>query len=214
MKQVAQAIWRELLPYAPVFTTSEVADVAGVSLPNASRDLGNLVEDGMVARVRRGLWAVPSHPDFSPYAVIPHLFGDQQEGYLSVLSALNLHGMIDQIPRVVQIVTTGQRSRLETPVGTFEFHQLHPALFGGFGPYRDMGNFDIATPEKALFDTLYLSARKGRRFSHLPEMEIPTGFSPALLEEWIAKVEYEPLRLAVYERWKRLDERAGLDLTR
>lgn len=210
MKQVARAVWNELLPSAPVFSTSEVADVAGVSLPNASRDLANLAGEGMVTRVRRGLWAVPGHPDFSPYAVIPHLFGDQREGYLSVLSALNLNGMIDQIPRVVQVVTTVQRPRLKTPVGTFEFHQINPALFGGFEPYRGMGNFDIATPEKSLFDTLYLSARKGRRFAYLPELELPDDFSRAALEEWIARVEYGPLRLAVVARWERLVDRADL----
>jgi len=33
-------------------------------------------------------------------------------------------------------------------------------------PYR------IATPEKALLDTLYVSTRKGRRFRSLPELDL------------------------------------------
>lgn len=206
MKQVAHAIWQELLPVSPVFTTSEVADVAGVSLANASRDLALLAEEGMVARVRRGLWAVPMHPDFSPYTIIPRLFGSHPGGYLSLLSALNLHGMIDQIPRVIQVISTRQRSRLDTPIGSFEAHQIQPALFGGFEPYHSE-TFDIATPEKALFDVLYLSARKGRRFSHLPELELPSDFSAGLLEEWIDKVEHTPLRLAVAGRWASVRKR-------
>lgn len=204
MKQVARAIWNELLPYSPIFTTSEVAEIAGVALPNASRDLAGLSTEGMVTRIRRGLWAIPTHPDFSPFSVVPHLFSRKREGYVSLLSALNLQGMIDQIPSVVQVITTNQRPRLKTPVGTYEFHQIHPVLFGGFGPYRGTGDFDIATPEKALFDTLYLSARKGRRFANLPELGLPGVFSEVTLEEWLDKVEYEPLRLATKERWDRL----------
>lgn len=210
MKQVARVIWSELLPLSPVFTTSEVAATARVTLPNASRDLAVLAEAGMVTRIRRGLWAIPAHPDFSPYAVVPHLFGGEREGYVSVLSALNLLGIIDQIPRTVQIVTTNQRPPLETPVATYEFHQIHPAVFGGFEPYRGTGNFDIATPEKALFDTLYLSARRGQRFAHLPELELPEGFSGAALEEWVARVAYEPLRVAIASRWERMRVRERL----
>ena len=113
MKQVTKVIWNELVPYSPVFRTSEVAEIAGLAPSNASRDLAKLEDEGMITRIRRGLWAVSTHPDFSPYAVVPRLFEGEEEGYVSLLSALSLHGMIDQIPRVVQIVTTAQRPRLE-----------------------------------------------------------------------------------------------------
>ena len=214
MKQVTEAIWNELLPFAPVFTTRQVAEAAEVDLSNASRDLRRLEGQGMITKVRRGLWAVPTHPDFSPYAVVPHLFRDEGMGYVSLLSALNLHGMIDQLPRTVQVVTTRQRADLDTAVGTFEFHQVDPDLFGGFGPYRRTGNFDIATPEKALFDILYLSVRKGRRFRHLPEIELPEGFSPETVEGWIERVSFGRLRRAVEARWKGLGEEPRSDAGR
>lgn len=210
MRQVAKVIWSKLMPHSPLFTTSEVAEAAGMALSNTSRDLARLEKEGMITRIKRGLWAIATHPDFSPYAVVPNLFEYDEEGYVSLLTALNLHGMIDQIPRVVQVVTTTQRPRLETPVGTYEFHQVQPELFGGFGPYRGTGNFDIATPEKALFDTLYLSARKGRRFSHLPEVEIPEGFSSMEMDAWIALIDHDPLRLAITDRWKKFAGRSGI----
>lgn len=204
MRQAAKVIWNELLPSSPVFATSAVAELTGSTASNVSRDLGKLEEEGMITRIRRGVWAVVHHPDFSAYSVVPHLFEGEEAGYVSLLSALNLHGMIDQIPRVVQVMTTLQRSKLRTPAGTYEFHRIQAELFDGFGPYRGMGNFDIATPEKALFDTMYLSARKGRRFAHLPEIEMPTGFSPTAVEEWISRVGHEPLRRAIVRRWRRL----------
>jgi predicted transcriptional regulator of viral defense system len=206
MTGVARAIWTEMLLTSPVFTTREVAEAAGVRPSNASRDLARLEEVGMVTKVRRGLWAIPNHPDFSPYAVVPRLFSDDDEGYVSLLSALNLHGMIHQIPPVVHVMTTKQRADLVTPVGHYDFHQIQPDLFDGFGPYRETGNFDIATPEKALFDTLYLSTRKGQRFSHLPEIELPDTFSWVQLEEWTNRIELDPLRIAVRERWTALRE--------
>jgi predicted transcriptional regulator of viral defense system len=201
MKKVAQIVWTEMLPLSPVFTTAEVAERAGVALSNVSRDLAELEKSGMLLRVRRGLWAVQGHPDFSPYAVMPHLFTERPGGYVSLLSALNLHGMMEQIPRVVQVVTTGQRAKLRTPVGTYEFYQIAPKLFGGYGLYRRTGNFDIATAEKALFDTLYVSARKGRRFAALPELEFAEGFARSEVERWIMRIDHPPLRTAVRERW-------------
>jgi predicted transcriptional regulator of viral defense system len=201
MKKVARIVWNELLPVSPVFTTAEVAERADVALSNASRDLAELEQGGMLVRVRRGLWAVEGHPDFSPYAVVPHLFLDRPGGYVSLLSALNLHGMMEQIPRAVHVVTTGQRPRLRTRVGTYEFYRIAPKLFGGYGLYRRTGNFDVATPEKALFDTLYFSARRGRRFTALPELEVPGGLSQSEVEHWIERIDHPPLRTGVRERW-------------
>ena len=207
MRRTARSIWNDLMPRSPVFSTSEVADAAGLALANASRDLRRMEGDGMVTRIRRGLWAITTHPDFSPYAVVPHLFENPKEGYVSLLSALNLHSMIDQIPRVVQVVTTTQRPCLKTPVGVYEFHQIQRQLFDGFGPYRRTSHFDIATPEKAFFDAMYLSARKGRRFTHLPEVEFPQGFSFPDLRGWVEKIEHEPVRTALLRRWEELVSR-------
>lgn len=208
MTRVGRAIWKELLLTSPVFTTREVAEVAGVRPSNASRDLARLEEAEMVMRVRRGLWAIPNHPDFSPYAVVPHLFSEGDEGYVSLVSALNLHGMIDQIPQVVHVMATRQRPNLVTPAGRYEFHQIQPDLFDGFGAYRGTGNFDIAIPEKALFDTLYLSTRKGQRFSHLPEVEFPEKFSWDQVDEWTNRIKLDPLRIAMRKRSKALRESA------
>lgn len=210
MNKVASVIWNELLPYSAVFSTAEVAERAGIALSNASRDLASLKAEGMVTRIRRGLWAVSSHPDFSPYAVVPYLFAERPGGYVSLLSALNLHGMIDQIPRVVHVVTTSQRPVLNTPVTAYEFYKIQAELFGGFKPYRGTGSFDIATAEKAVFDTLYFSARRGRRFAFLPEVELPTSFSVSEVESWITLIGHPPLRVGVRERWERLADRVGV----
>ena len=205
MSKTARAIWTRFLPTTPVFSTQEVARVTGAQSSNTSRDLARLASEGLITRVRRGLWAVQGHPDFSPLAVVPHLFDGEKTGYVSILSALSLHGLIEQIPRRVHIVSEKQRPKLETPVGTFEFHRISGTLFSGFKPYGSLGLFDIASPEKAMFDTLYISARKGKRYSHLPEVSLGSEFSKSAMDGWIAKVSDPRLRSAVSSRWEELE---------
>ncbi|MGH7588033.1 MAG: type IV toxin-antitoxin system AbiEi family antitoxin domain-containing protein [Gemmatimonadota bacterium] len=204
MKYVGELLWRSVIPRSPVFTTGELADAAEIQLSNASRDLSTLAKRGLIIRIRRGLWADTRHPDFSPYAVVPFLFGKEDEGYVSLLSALSLHGMIEQIPRTIQVVSKKQRASLKTPVGAYEFHRLKPNLFGGAEPYGQLGTFDIARPAKALFDILYLSTRRNRRFEYLPEVELAKNFSEKEMQSWINKVDHAPLRTAIENRWRDL----------
>lgn len=200
MNNITKTLLDTIFPTTPVFTTAEVAEAADVHLSNASTRLKKLADEGMLVRVRRGLWAMPNHPDFSPYAVVPHLFDADEAGYVSLLSALHLHGMIEQIPQVVHIMTTRQRGDLSTPVGTYEFHKIQPELYGGYEPYDRMWSFQMARPEKALFDVCYLAERKGKRFSHLPELTLPKDFDPEEFKTWVDRINYDRLRTAVRRR--------------
>lgn len=206
MSNITETLLNTVFPVTPVFTTAEVAEAAGVHLSNASSRLKKLADEGMLVRVRRGLWAMPNHPDFSPYAVVPHLFDADEDGYVSLLAALHLHGMIEQIPQVVHIMTTRQRRDLSTPVGTYEFHKIQPELYGGYEPYDRMWSFQIAQPEKALFDVCYLAERKGKRFSHLPELTLPNDFDQEEFRSWVDRISYDPLRTAVQERAEKILE--------
>ena len=216
MKRQHDALLREVLLPRAVFTSREVWELTGSGLAVVSRRLGALAQRGILTRVTRGIWAQPQHPDFSPYAVLPFLLRgtrDQQSqqplGYVSLLSALSLHGLISQIPRSIAIVTAKQLPTLRTPVATYEFHRMERALIGGFEPFGHLRNFDVARAEKALFDTLYFSVRKGRRFTHLPELDLPRTFRPSEVEDWISRVAYAPLRNEVAQRWRAILERTG-----
>ena len=121
--------------------------------------------------------------------------------------------MISQIPRSIALVAARQLPTLRTPVATYEFHRMERALIGGFEPFGQLRNFDVARAEKALFDTLYFSVRKGRRFAHLPELDLPRTFRPGEVEDWISRVAYAPLRNAVAQRWRVILERARSRVT-
>ncbi len=214
MRRLKEVLLTKVLLTRPVFTTREVVDLTASRLTVVSRHLGALARRGVITRVTRGVWAQARHPDFSPYAAVsPILKATRRQprrevvGYISLLSALSLRGVISQIPRAISVVTTKRPTTLRTPVGTFEFHQLEATLIGGFEPYGQARNFDLATAEKALFDTLYFSARKGRRFTHLPELEMPRTFRTREVEMWIGRIKDGRLRSAVARRWRALHER-------
>ena len=98
-------------------------------------------------------------------------------------SALFHHGLIEQIPSVIYAVTPARPRRLKTPLGTISFHRMPPELFKGFelSPQSDA---KIATPEKALFDLLYLAPGRSRVFSSQPELTIPRRFQWQRLKEY------------------------------
>ncbi len=211
MRRVAPTVLRDILPRSPIFTTEQVATATGTTSAVAARALGRLEHAGLITRLVRGLWADTKHPDFSPYAVVSFLLqreratGAQQEsGYVSFLSALHLRGMLSQIPAAIHIAVGAQRDPIRTPVGVYQFHQMQPDLLDGHGPGDAYGRFELATPTKAVFDTLYLSARRGRQFSRLPELELASTVRDAAMRRWIERIAHAPLRAAVSMKWESL----------
>jgi predicted transcriptional regulator of viral defense system len=112
-------------------------------------------------------------------------------------TALARRGLITQIPRTIYVVSLASTRTVRTPVGTFSVHRLPPELFGG---YEERNGERMATSEKAVFDTLYLARARGRRFSHLTEVELPADFHPEVLSDWAAKIEDPAVRSFVHAR--------------
>ena len=160
----------------PIFTTREIAALRQGSLSSTSQALSNLERQGVVQSVARGIWCQPKHPSFSPYAVVPFLV-PRHRTYVSFLSALHIHGIVGQIPQVIYAATTGRGRTARTSLGTYSFHQLDRGLFHGFDWQGKRTDFLIASPEKALIDSLYLSGRKGKKFAFFPELDFGPRFS-------------------------------------
>lgn len=159
-------------PELAVFTTRALAMRSGVSVSSASRQLSRAAGTGAITRVTRGVWANPRNPAFHPHLCVAPLLGNEQ-GYVSFLTALHLHAIVSQIPARIHVATTGHARRIATPVGVFELFQIAPELMKqGVVWSETRVPYRIATPEKALFDILYISTRKGRRFRSLPELDL------------------------------------------
>lgn len=184
----------------PVLTTGEAAVAWEISLPTAAKVLARLAASGLVVKIRQGIWQIGSGR-IDPTLVLPVLT-NPFPSYVSGWSALSHHGMIEQIPRGIFAASLDRPKRLETRIGQFQIHHLHPNLFGGFegATGRRAG---IARSEKALFDTVYLySVRLGK--VTLPELELPQDFDSRELERWVEAIPSIRLRTMTAKSLDRL----------
>jgi len=96
---------------------------------------------------------------------------------------------------------------LNSPVGRYEFLQIKPELMKPGTAWSDTPlPYLIATAEKALIDTLYISTRKKRRFARLPEVDIgQAAFSTREFEGMLKHLPI-PLRISsvMRARWEML----------
>jgi len=188
-----------------VFTTREVSLVSGKSTSVVTQSLNNLVREGIIVKIYRGLWAQEGLESLSPYDVISYLFPGER-AYVSFISALHLHGIIEQIPQITTLASTAHARTIRTRLGVFHVHRISPLFFTGFGWYKESGNFLIAEPEKAFVDSLYLSAYKKKRFGHFPELHFPKSFSFKKVKAWINKIPSPKARLYVNKRLKDINK--------
>jgi len=187
----------------PVFTTRELSALSGKSLSTTSQGLRYLTAQGLLIKVRRGLWAEADSDRLSRYSIVPFLVPGHR-AYVSFLSALHLHGIIEQIPQVHTIASTAHSRTIRTPLGTFRIHRISPGFFAGFdwnGP--DCG-FLLASAEKALVDSLYLSAHRKKQYGNFPELEFPSSFSLAKAGQWARRIRAQRVRAIVLRELDRL----------
>ncbi len=190
----------------PVFTTRQAAALSGRSLSAATQGLNRLARQGLLVKIRRGLWADAVDERLSVFALVPYLGGSGRV-YVSFLSALHLHGIVEQIPQVTTLASTGHSKTIRTPLGAFVIHRITPEFFDGFDWYRGQGSFLIASPEKALVDSLYLSAHRKKQYRRFPELHLRGSFSFRKAAAWARKIPSARVRSRVLSDLDRL--RAG-----
>lgn len=181
----------------PLVETREVAARLGISLSNASHLLSSTESANLVRRVRRGLWAIDL--DVDPVVVAPYLTAPWP-AYVSFWSALARHDMIEQIPRPTFVASLMRSKKITTTIGMFSIHHLAPELFDGFEGSADRGY--LATPEKALFDSVYVRVPRGARI-YFPELSLPSDFDEARLHEWLGRINRPRLKTLVSRELER-----------
>jgi predicted transcriptional regulator of viral defense system len=121
---------------------------------HASMFLSRAIKKELIHRLNRGnyinsfLHGFPSVEEAACFLKPP--------AYISCEWALNYHGISLQTPTVCTVVTlstsVGKKRNIQYQGVTIEFSRISPLLFLGF-TYHD--RFYIASPEKAILDTLY-----------------------------------------------------------
>lgn len=168
----------------PVLETAEVASALRMSTDAASILLRRLGASGLATRIRKGVWVVgPRRLD--RYALVDALTAPMPS-YVSLQTALYLHGMVEQVPAIVYVVSLAKTQRIKTTLGVYSVHRIVPELFDGFETRPD--GTKLASPEKALFDMAYFASARSRLFTRVPELELPRAFSERKLRTWIGRI--------------------------
>ena len=165
--------------------------------------LRRFADQGFLVHLARGRWLLA---DRAQRLSLPALIAAPYSAYVSLQSALFHHGLIEQIPAVIYAVTLGRPRRVKTALATVSLHRLPPELFRGYELMND--GIPMATPEKALFDVLYLALAKTRLFARLPELTLPRRFGWKQLSEYVEAVKSPSRRGYLRERIDRLRHEA------
>lgn len=186
-----------------VVTTREASARWRSGSRTTARRLRTLEQGGFVRQLRQGLWALD--PDMEPFAVAPYLTAPLP-AYVSFWSALSRHEMIEQVPRQISVASLDRTQHVRTSVGSFQIHHLAPGVFGGFESPESGGY--LATPEKAVFDTVYIRAAAGTQ-AFFPELSLPASFDASELEHWSGRIASKRLRTLVERHLDQALERAS-----
>lgn len=185
---------------APVFTTNDAAAALRLARPHAGKTLARLAAARHVTRLRRGLWGFPEKID---PLMLPAILTAPAPCYISLHSALYLHGMISQLPRRIYAVSPARTQVFRTSFGDVSIHHVKPSFFRGFETHPRAG-IAVATPEKALVDFLYLSPARSSLFAAMPEVEFQADFRRSRALKYTGLIDSPRRRSLVRNRLKEL----------
>ncbi|MFH1281305.1 MAG: type IV toxin-antitoxin system AbiEi family antitoxin domain-containing protein [Candidatus Omnitrophota bacterium] len=158
------------------FTFAQLANYLSIKKSTLKVILSRLVKQGRVLRLIKGYYCHPQKmPDLERLACelcYP--------SYISLESALSLHGVLSQIPSAITMVTSGRSVNYNIRETLIECSHIKKPLFFG---YEINGQAQIARPEKALLDELYLIGL-GKRTLNIKELDCGK-LNKKLFREWI-----------------------------
>lgn len=148
----------------PFYTVADFVLLTGQTPAVAKVALNRLVKNNKLQRLQKNIYT-PKDTLINYKQIAQQL---NPESYISFESALSKYDILSQIPYALTLATT-KRSKIIT-LGSQEiiFRKIKKELADG---YILENGLKIATPEKALLDTLYLIARGKMKIS-LKELDL------------------------------------------
>jgi len=136
----------------PVFDLATFASIANLRPDYAKVRLFRLTSRGLVRKVLRNVYTVHSDPVLVASRMV-------WPSYISIWYAMSHHGLTDQVPHEIQVITTRATYRRALIfMGTrISFIRVRPGHFFGYEKTLRGGHeVFMATPEKAIIDAALL----------------------------------------------------------
>lgn len=144
-------------PQSGVFTISDLSVLfSNTTIANLYKKINQLVEENILIKVMRGLYATPNAElvNISSRICI--------DSYISCGHVLAQNLIIGSVPaKKIQAIKVGAPRTYQCKLGTIEHLSINPKLYFGF---VKINGVNFALPEKALLDASYFYF-KGRTFS-------------------------------------------------
>lgn len=177
-----------------VLRIDELARDLKISAVAVRRALARQQNRDLVERLNDNLFINRLTPDFSGRELINVL---RPNSYLSLEAVLRDSGLSTQSPLAFTCVTCDRPGHYRSRLLSLTYRRIAPHLFWGFHPKRTRyGRYNLAEPEKALLDWIYLLRQEG---SIVPTDELDlTPLDTAKLLQYSEKFP-KPVRQQVLE---------------
>ena len=156
------------------------------------------VKNGLLIRLRQGYYTFPeykSKPDFVMY-LANRIY---RPSYVSLHTAMAFYGMIPEAVVQVTSVTSLKTASFNNDFGEYVYKSIHQKLMFGYDlkPVADKWTLQLASPEKALIDLLYLypfyNTGQALEDLRLDEDFLQDDLNHKLLEKYTLKIKNNAL---------------------
>ena len=148
-----------------IVSSEQIYDKASASwdLKQAKNVVTKLTKDGWLIRIKRGLYAISDLSNRGFLTVSPYVVANllTTESYVSFESALNFHGIFDQLTHKVISISRKQYKTVPLHSMEYSFVKVQEKWFFGWEMVTiDNKEIRIATAEKALIDMVQFHKSK------------------------------------------------------
>jgi len=148
----------------PYFTVADLEKVLDLPRKSLLVTLTRLVKAGALIRMKRNVYTV-----FTGNYDLERVANEYYyPSYISFETALSHYGILSQIPYTITLATVRPSRKMRIGNSEVEYSHLKKELFFGYTIGNDT---NIAEPEKALLDQLYLMSR-GHRNTNIDELDL------------------------------------------
>ena len=152
-------------------------------------NLSRWVKQGYLLKIRQDWYAFsdilsePEAPRYIAYKIY-------QPSYISLHSALSIYGIIPEAVSRITSVTTSRTTAYSNALGEFSYQSIKPDFYFGYKqvPVAYGGFYQLALPEKAIIDLLYL----------YPEYNTEEAMLDLRFDEWWMHNELDKERLLAF----------------
>lgn len=145
-------------PEKKLFSKSDLMQLTQTSKSSLSVQLTRLVKTKVINRVAQAWYENPFNtPSAEEIAMVI-----RHPAYISMEYALSKHGILSQAAYTLTLITTKLPYTYKTKQTVYEYHQIGKSLFWG---YKKDETVQIAEPEKALLDLIYIRHIKNKELN-------------------------------------------------